>query len=143
MIDEINRGNLSKIFGELLMLIEGDKRGAEWSVPLTYSPSSQQQFYVPAKLFLLGMMNTADRSLSMVDYALRRRFGFVTLESRIGSEGFTRFHENCGTSKAVLSAIISRLTNLNEEIALDTSNLGPGFCIGHSFFLPRRPRSLG
>ena len=120
VIDEINRGNLSKILGELLMLIEGDKRGAEWSVPLTYSLSSQQQFYVPPKLFLLGMMNTADRSLSMVDYALRRRFGFVTLESRIGSEGFTRFHENCGTSKAVLSAIISRLTSLNEEIALDT-----------------------
>src|SRR5262249_20307904 len=94
-----------------------------WSMSLTYSPSSQQQFYVPQNLFLLGMMNTADRSLSMVDYALRRRFGFVTLGSRIGSEGFTRLHKDRGTPEAVLSAIISRLTDLNEEIAQDTSNL--------------------
>jgi hypothetical protein len=136
VIDEINRGNLSKIFGELLMLIEADKRGPAWSVPLTYSPTSQQQFYVPPNLFLLGMMNTADRSLSMVDYALRRRFGFVTLESRIGSESFTRFHNERGTPEAVLSAINLRLTSLNEEIAHDTSNLGPGFCIAHSFFCP-------
>jgi MoxR-like ATPase len=136
VIDEINRGNLSKIFGELLMLIEADKRGAAWSVPLTYSPNSQQQFYVPPNLFLLGMMNTADRSLSMVDYALRRRFGFVTLGSRIGSERFARLHRDSGTPEPVLSAIISRLTSLNEEITGDTSNLGPGFCIGHSFFCP-------
>jgi len=136
VIDEINRGNLGKIFGELLMLIEADKRGAAWSVPLTYSPNSQEQFYVPPNLFLLGMMNTADRSLSMVDYALRRRFGFVTLGSRIGSEGFTRLHKDRGTPEAVLTAIISRMAGLNEEIERDTSNLGPGFCIGHSFFCP-------
>jgi 5-methylcytosine-specific restriction protein B len=141
VIDEINRGNLSKIFGELLMLIEADKRGAAWSVPLTYSPNSQQQFYVPSNLFLLGMMNTADRSLSMVDYALRRRFGFVTLGSRIGTESFTRFHNERGTPQPVLSAINLRLTSLNEEIAHDKSNLGPGFCIGHSFFCPGRLRN--
>lgn len=136
VIDEINRGNLSKIFGEFLVLIEADKRGAAWSVPLIYSANSQQEFYVPPNLFLIGMMNTADRSLSIIDYALRRRFAFVTLGSCIGSEGFIRLHKERGTPEAVLSAIVSRFTNLNDEIAADTSNLGPGFCIGHSFFCP-------
>src|SRR5690606_1428410 len=74
IIDEINRGNLSKVFGELLMLIEGDKRGPDFAIPLTYSRAREERFYVPRNLYVLGMMNTADRSLAMVDYALRRRF---------------------------------------------------------------------
>ena len=78
IIDEVNRGNLGKIFGELMMLIEADKRGPEFAVPLTYSPDSDP-FYVPDNLYLIGMMNTADRSLAMVDYALRRRFAFIRL----------------------------------------------------------------
>ena len=87
IIDEINRGNLSKILGELLMLIEVDKRGPDFAIPLTYSESSEETFYVPENLYLLGMMNTADRSLAMVDYALRRRFSFAALKPAHGSGG--------------------------------------------------------
>ena len=78
IIDEINRGNLSRIFGELLMLIEADKRGPEHAIALTYSTSGER-FSVPANVYILGLMNTADRSLAIVDYALRRRFAFETL----------------------------------------------------------------
>jgi 5-methylcytosine-specific restriction protein B len=78
IIDEINRGNLSKIFGEVMMLIEPDKRGKEFAIPLTYS-KPDETFFVPDNVYLIGMMNTADRSLAMVDYALRRRFRFITL----------------------------------------------------------------
>ena len=76
VIDEINRGNLSKIFGELMMLIEADKRGPNNQIPLTYS-KQDERFYVPKNVYLIGTMNTADRSLSIVDYALRRRFSFI------------------------------------------------------------------
>jgi 5-methylcytosine-specific restriction protein B len=80
IIDEINRGNLSKVFGELMLLIEADKRGPEWGIPLTYSDDVNEAFYIPENLYLIGLMNTADRSLAMVDYALRRRFAFADLE---------------------------------------------------------------
>jgi len=80
IIDEINRGNLSKIFGELMLLIESDKRGQDYGVPLTYSISSETKFNIPDNVYIIGTMNTADRSLAMVDYALRRRFAFVTVE---------------------------------------------------------------
>ena len=80
IIDEINRGNLSRIFGELLMLIEADKRSEEYAVSLTYADPSEKRFHIPENVHILGMMNTADRSLALVDYALRRRFAFATLE---------------------------------------------------------------
>ena len=79
IIDEINRGNLSKIFGELMMLVEPDKRGKEFSIPLAYASGSDDKFYIPDNVHIIGTMNTADRSLAMVDYALRRRFRFITL----------------------------------------------------------------
>lgn len=88
IIDEINRGNLSKIFGELLMLIEGDKRGEENSIRLLYA---DEQFYVPANIHIIGMMNTADRSLALIDYSLRRRFAFYDLEPAFSSEGFRAY----------------------------------------------------
>ena len=94
IIDEVNRGNLSKIFGEIMMLIEGDKRGSEYAVPLTYSPEDDP-FHVPPNLFLIGMMNTADRSLAMVDYALRRRFAFIRLEPAFGTDQFSDFLLAC------------------------------------------------
>ena len=90
VIDEVNRGNLSKIFGELMMLIEPDKRGPDYAIPLAYSTSPIHRFYVPDNVYLLGMMNTADRSLAVVDYALRRRFAFVTLEPAFGEDRFPR-----------------------------------------------------
>ncbi len=133
IIDEINRSNLSKVFGELLMLIEADKRGSKYSVALTYSASEEEQFYVPANLFLLGMMNTADRSLALVDYALRRRFAFVELEPLFGTPEFSRFLADAGSDQTLVAAVSARLQSLNQVIAED-QNLGPGFTIGHSYF---------
>ena len=135
IIDEVNRGNLSKIFGELLMLIEGDKRGPEYAVPLTYSPNVEP-FYVPRNLYLIGMMNTADRSLAMVDYALRRRFAFIRLDPAYGTDQFSNYLNAAGVDEALVSKIIDRVSALNDKIRSDRKNLGPGFEIGHSFFCP-------
>lgn len=135
IIDEVNRGNLSKIFGELLMLIEADKRGPEYAVPLTYSPYVEP-FYVPPNLYLIGMMNTADRSLAMVDYALRRRFAFIRLNPAYGTDQFSNYLNAAGVDEALVSKIVSRFSDLNERIRSDRKNLGPGFEIGHSFFCP-------
>ena len=135
IIDEINRGNLSRIFGELLMLIEPDKRGEEHAIPLTYSEPGEN-FSVPDNVHILGMMNTADRSLAMVDYALRRRFGFVTLDPGFGGELFPPFLLAEEVPEAVVELIDKRMLALNEEIRKDIKNLGPGFQIGHSYFVP-------
>ena len=134
IVDEINRGNLSKIFGELMMLIEADKRGPDQAVPLAYSPT--ELFYVPDNLYLLGMMNTADRSLAMVDYALRRRFSFIRLQPAFGADQFANHLAELGASEALVRRIVERMTELNHAIAQDTRNLGPGYEIGHSFFVP-------
>lgn len=132
IIDEINRGNLSRIFGELLMLIENDKRGEEYSLRLAYQEEGQS-FFVPENVYILGMMNTADRSLAVVDYALRRRFRFATLVPALRDQTFRDWmSESCGEDLA--DRIITKLIRLNELIAKDTANLGPGFCIGHSYF---------
>ena len=141
IIDEINRGNLSRIFGELLMLIEPDKRGEEHAIPLTYS-EDDQPFFVPANLHVLGLMNTADRSLAMVDYALRRRFGFVTLDPAFGGELFLQYLFETDVPDSVVKLIDKRLYALNEEIKNDTKNLGPGFQIGHSYFVPSGDEEL-
>jgi predicted RNA-binding protein with PUA-like domain len=133
IIDEINRGNLSKIFGELLMLLESDKRGTEWSIPLTYASSGDDQFYVPDNLYVIGLMNTADRSLAIVDYALRRRFAFVTLEPMLASAGFRVHLESLRVPSDLITMIIERTERLNKEIQLD-KNLGGGFLVGHSYF---------
>lgn len=133
IIDEINRANISKVFGELLVLIEPDKRGSANSLPLAYSTSDEEQFYVPPNVYVLAMMNTADRSLALVDYALRRRFGFEELEPLFESSVFTEFLINGGTDPGFAASIAWRLKSLNQAIAKDT-NLGPGFRIGHSYF---------
>lgn len=134
IIDEINRANLSKIFGELMMLIERDKRSSEWAVPLAYQAPGAAPYFLPPNLHLLGLMNTADRSLAMVDYALRRRFSFVDLEPGFGTERFASFLSARGATEVLIRRIAERLGQLNAEIADDRVNLGPGFCIGHSFF---------
>jgi MoxR-like ATPase len=136
IIDEINRGNLSKVLGELMMLIESDKRGPQFAIPLTYSRSLEERFYVPENVYILGMMNTADRSLAMVDYALRRRFSFVRLPPAFASDGFTDHLAADGVPEPLVERIVERMTELNQVIAEDTRNLGPGFEIGHSYFVP-------
>jgi len=137
IIDEINRGNLSKIFGELMMLIEPDKRGKEHAIPLAYSQNAGERFYIPENLHLIGMMNTADRSLAMVDYALRRRFRFITLRPEFSSAEFGKFLAAAGATPELTKKIVSRMNALNDVIAGDTKNLGPGYQIGHSYFCPR------
>ena len=141
IIDEVNRGNLSKILGELMMLIEADKRGSEYAVPLTYSPDAEP-FHVPPNLFLIGMMNTADRSLAMVDYALRRRFAFIGLKPAFGTDQFSDFLLAAEVEEDLVSKIVDRLRRLNRKIREDRKNLGPGFEIGHSFFCPREEDEL-
>ena len=136
IIDEVNRGNLSKIFGELMMLIEADKRGSEYAVPLTYSPDAEP-FHVPDNLFVIGMMNTADRSLAMVDYALRRRFAFIGLKPAFGTDQFRDFLLGAEVEEDLVSKIVDRLSELNRKIRDDRKNLGSGFEIGHSFFCPQ------
>jgi hypothetical protein len=131
IIDEINRGNLSKILGELMLLIESDKRDARWSMPLA---SGKVPFHVPANVYTMGLMNTADRSLAVVDYALRRRFGFVDIAPGLAAPRFREQLEQCGIRPVIVDGIIARVGLLNAEIVGDVANLGPGFAIGHSFF---------
>ena len=126
IIDEINRGNLSKIFGELFMLIESDKRGN--ALQLLYS---DEKFFVPANVNIIGMMNTADRSLAMLDYALRRRFAFFEIKPGFDSDGFKKYRMNLNNEK--FNRLIECVQSLNEVIKADDS-LGEGFCIGHSYF---------
>lgn len=129
IIDEINRGNLSKIFGELFMLIESDKRGVE--LQLLYS---DERFSVPENVHIIGMMNTADRSLAMLDYALRRRFAFFEFSPAFDTEGFRKYCELKNNSK--FNKLIDTVKNLNDVIEADET-LGRGFCIGHSYFCTR------
>ncbi len=134
VIDEINRGNLSKIFGELMMLIETDKRG--WDLQLTYAEENER-FSVPPNLYIIGTMNTADRSLAIVDYALRRRFAFISLQPDY-NENFRQFLEEKGLSAGLTEHIIQQVKEINKEICEDL-NLGEGFQIGHSYFCSFRP----
>ena len=127
IIDEINRGNLSKIFGELLMLIEKDYRKNK--IKLAYE--SEKYFSVPQNLFIIGMMNTADRSLAMIDYALRRRFSFFDIEPAFDSELFKKYQSELNNK--IFDDLIDKIKTLNEDIAQDKS-LGKGFCIGYSYF---------
>lgn len=126
IIDEINRGNLSKIFGELFMLIENDKRGVE--LQLLYS---DEKFSVPDNVYIIGMMNTADRSLAMLDYALRRRFVFYEMKPGFNTDGFCKYRLSLNNVK--FDNLIQCVEQLNVAIAGEES-LGEGFCIGHSYF---------
>lgn len=125
IIDEINRADLSKVLGELMMLIEKGYRGTEITLPYDGKP-----FSVPDNLYIIGMMNTADRSLAMIDYALRRRFAFFEMEPGFDSEGFLRYAEGLGSE--TMGELVDVLRALNDRIRSDRS-LGRGFCIGHSY----------
>lgn len=129
IIDEINRGNMSKIFGELMMLIEKDYRGTKATLAYSGMP-----FSVPENLYIIGMMNTADRSLAMIDYALRRRFSFFEMEPGFNSEGFQKYQN--AFANETFNTLIDQIKVLNKEISEDPS-LGRGFRIGHSYFCGR------
>ena len=135
IIDEINRGNISKIFGELFCLLEKDKR--DTAMNLVYS---QQPFSIPSNLYIIGMMNTADRSLAFIDYALRRRFGFFDVKPAFDSVQFKNWMEQHPSSH--LTNLISCVERLNKAIAEDEA-LGQGFCIGHSYFCSEENMSDG
>lgn len=126
IIDEINRGNMSKIFGELLMLIERDYRGTKTT--LAYNGLT---FTVPKNLYIIGMMNTADRSLAMIDYALRRRFSFFEIEPGFDSDGFIKYRNSLNNE--TFNELVIKVKELNKVICTDKS-LGKGFSIGHSYF---------
>lgn len=134
IIDEINRGNLSKIFGELFMLIENDKRGV--SLQLLYS---DEKFSVPKNIYIIGMMNTADRSLAMLDYALRRRFAFFEIKPGFTTDGFREYRMSLENEK--FDKLIACVESLNNVISNDES-LGDGFCIGHNYFCNLLPDTI-
>lgn len=135
IIDEINRGNISKIFGELFMLIENDKRGEEYALELVYK--DDEKFFVPENLYIIGLMNTADRSLAMLDYALRRRFIFIDIEPAFNKPQFRKDLESKNIDKDLINKIIEKFTKLNETIKNDKT-LGKGYTIGHSYFCNRK-----
>lgn len=126
IIDEINRANISKVFGELLMLIEEDHR-AEF-VKLT---ADGRMFSVPKNVYIIGMMNTADRGLALIDYALRRRFAFYKMKPALEHPGFVSQLSSCPDTR--MRALVDAVVELNEVIKDDPA-LGEGYCIGHSYF---------
>jgi 5-methylcytosine-specific restriction protein B len=135
IIDEVNRGNISQIFGELIMLLEADKRGPEYAVSPLYRKTEQEEMQIPSNLYIIGTMNIADRSLALVDYALRRRFAFASLEPQFNNSRYRSWLENRGMPNELVQQIIARMTTLNETIAEDP-HLGPAYRVGHSFFCP-------
>ena len=131
IIDEINRGNLSRILGECMSTIEHDKRDEAHGVQLLHTASHEPKFWIPENLYIIGMMNTADRSISLVDYALRRRFAFIDLEPQFDKDKFTSLLK-VGSDEEK-TQIKNRFTSLNKNIA-NESRLGNKYRIGHSYF---------
>ena len=135
VIEEINRGNPAQILGELLTLLEADKRTRESALALSYPRDGGERVFLPENLYVIGTMNIADRSLALVDFALRRRFAFIDLEPALNDRWRKWCHQKCGISYGVLDRIRSRIEALNERISSDP-NLGPQFRIGHSYVTP-------
>ena len=130
ILDEINRANLSSIFGEIMSLIEADKRGDQHAIRMLYS---REPFFLPENLLVLGLMNTADRSLALVDYALRRRFAFVDLPPRFNAD-FERYLREKGIPDATIGQLLTAVNLVNRAIKDSAVSLGRGFEIGHSYF---------
>ena len=136
VVEEINRGNPAQIFGELLTLLEPDKRTPEDALELSYpDKDGKRQIHVPENLYVVGTMNTADRSLALIDLAFRRRFAFVDLEPKLGNRWREWVIEECGVDAKLAHEVERRVTELNQRIAED-DRLGSQFRIGHSFVTP-------
>lgn len=135
VIEEINRGNPAQIFGEMLTLLEADKRTRDEALALSYRRRADERVHIPPNLYVIGTMNVADRSLALVDFALRRRFAFVDLEPTFGEAWRTWVSKKCRIEEAFLRDVESRLTALNAAIAGDAV-LGPHFRVGHSVVTP-------
>ena len=143
LIDEINRGNLSRVFGELLMLIEADKRNPESGVTLQHRSEDAERFYVPDNVYIIGTMNLADRSLTGMNVAMRRRFGFFDLKPQFGKPVFTEWlADKTEMPPEMRERINSKMVTLNHEIRDDPS-LGENYAVGHSFFCPPKGEPEG
>ena len=142
VIEEINRGNPAQILGEMLTLLEADRRSPTEALELSRRKWEDERVFIPPNLYVIGTMNIADRSLALVDFALRRRFAFVDLEPRLGKAWRDWVAENCGIDAVTLIDIERRLSALNAAITADR-NLGKKFCIGHSFVTPPKGASIG
>jgi 5-methylcytosine-specific restriction protein B len=135
VIEEINRGNPAQIFGEMLTLLEVDKRTPNEALELSYRRFDGERVSIPDNLYVIGTMNIADRSLALVDLALRRRFAFIDLEPTLGKPWRDWVQEHCGIDSEILVEIEKRLNALNNDITADSS-LGPQFRVGHSYVTP-------
>jgi len=135
VIEEINRGNPAQIFGEMLTLLEVDKRTPNEALELSYKRSDGERVFIPDNLYVIGTMNIADRSLALVDLALRRRFAFIDLEPTLGKSWHDWVQSQCGIDSEILVEIEKRVNALNNDISADTS-LGPQFRVGHSYVTP-------
>lgn len=134
IIEEINRGNPAQVFGEMLTLLENTKRSRADAMELAYRKVPGERIHVPDNLFIIGTMNIADRSLALVDLALRRRFAFVTLEPVL-NEAWQQWCIQRGLPAEFIAIVRERVLALNAEISEDRA-LGPQFRVGHSFVTP-------
>jgi 5-methylcytosine-specific restriction protein B len=141
VIEEINRGNPAQVFGEMLTLLEADKRGPSDALQITYRSRPDERIFIPPNLYLIGTMNTADRSLALLDFAFRRRFAFVSLKPTFNSVWEDWLQSEFSIPKSFSRKLGSAVESLNQVIAEDR-NLGPSFAIGHSFFTPRIGQSI-
>ena len=135
VIEEINRGNPAQIFGEMLTLLEADKRTPDEGLELSYRRGNVEKVHIPENLYVIGTMNIADRSLALVDFALRRRFAFIDLKPVFGESWQNWVHEKTGIERDLLLQIEERLLTLNQKI-VDDATLGAQFVIGHSYVTP-------
>ena len=143
VIDEINRGNVSKIFGELITLLESDKRIGSMHPINVRLPYSKELFSVPPNIYLIGTMNTTDRSVGTIDYAVRRRFAFITLKSE--KSAIEKFYDNVpgGTDAALKNKALELFSSVKRfieenKIEEDFDDLMPG----HSYFMAKSDTEL-
>jgi len=135
VIEEINRGNPAQIFGEMLTLLDVDKRTPTEALELSYRRGDTERVFIPDNVYLIGTMNIADRSLALVDFALRRRFAFIDLEPTFGEAWRNWVTNQHNMDGSVIVEIEQRMLALNSEIKADSS-LGPQFRLGQSYVTP-------